>query len=117
MLRVRFRTRTCGGPLRPSVLTAAPVLVILALFALVGPLAYASPPYETWFAGIYDVADCDGALSLLTDPSMARACAQLADITCYPVRHVFTSPRASVRLSVPHGSLNPRAPPIPETTR
>jgi hypothetical protein len=114
MLPARLRTRTCGGPLGPSVLVAA---LVLALFALVGPLAYASPPDETWVAGIYDAADCDDALALLTDPSMARPCAQLADIACYSVRHVFTSARASVRLPIHHGSLNPRAPPIPETTR
>jgi len=113
----RLRTCTCGGPLRPGVVAAALVLVILALFALVGALAYASPPDETWVAGIYDAADCDDALSLLTDPSMAWACAQLADITCYPVGHVLTSPRASARLPVHHGSFNPRAPPIPETAR
>jgi hypothetical protein len=110
----RLRRRTCGGPLRPSILAAA---LVLALFALEGPLAYASPPDETWVAGIYDAADYDDVVSLLTDPSMARACAQLADITCCPVGHVLTSPRASVRLPVHHGSFNPRAPPIPETTR
>jgi len=106
---IRAQARDAFG--RGNVLTA--VLLLLALL----PLAHASPPDEIWVAGIYDAADCDDAVSLLTDPSMARACAQLADTTCYPVRHVFASPRASVRLPVAHGSFTPRAPPIPETTR
>ena len=98
-------------------LHSASGILIVALLLIITPLAHASPPDETWVAGIYDAADCDDAVSFLTDPSMARACAQLADTTCYPVRRVLTSPRASVRLPVHHGSFSPRAPPIPETTR
>jgi hypothetical protein len=115
MLLARVRARACGGPLRHGVLAVALVL-IFALFVL-GPLAYASPPDQTSVAGIYDAADYDDVVWLLTDTSMARECAQSADITCYPVPQVLASPCASVRLPVHHGSFNPRAPPIPETTR
>jgi|SRR5215472_3109520 hypothetical protein len=116
MLLARLRARICGGPFGLGVLAAALVLVILALFAL-GPLAYASPPDQTWVAGIYDAADYDDVVWLLTDTSMARESAQSADITCHLVHQLLTSPPASVRRPLHPGSLNPRGPPIPETAR
>ena len=116
MLLTRLRARICGASLRLGILVVTLVLVIVALLAL-GPLAYASPPDQTWVAGIYDAADYDDVVSLLTDTSMARECAQSADITCHLVRQMVTSPAASMRLSRYYGSLNPRAPPIPETVR
>ena len=90
--------------------------LLLALLALV-PLAYASPPDQTWVAGIYDAADYDNVVWLLTDTSMARECAQSVDITCHVVRQMLTGRPASVRLPLHPGSFNPRAPPIPETAR
>ena len=116
MRLARAHAHICGAPLCLSVFNVALVLVILALFAL-GPLAYASPPDQTWVAGIYDAADYDDVVSLLTDTSMARECAQSADITCHLVRQMLTSRPASVRLPLHPGSFNPRAPPIPETAR
>jgi len=116
MLLARLRARICGGPFGLGVLAAALVLVILALFAL-GPLAYASPPDQTWVAGIYDAADYDDVVWLLTDTSMARESAQSADITCHLVHQLLTSPPASVRRPLHPGSLNPRGPPLPETAR
>jgi len=116
MLLTRLRARICGASLRPGVPAASLVLVIVALFAL-GPLAYASPPDQTWVAGIYDAADYDDVVWLLTDTSMAQGCAQSADITCPLIRQMLTSPPASARRPLHPGSLNPRGPPLPETAR
>jgi hypothetical protein len=64
-------------------------LVLLTLVAL-APLAHASPGDSSWIPGIYDAADCDDAIWVLTDPSTTASCAP-TDVTFFPivVRHVF----------------------------
>ena len=92
-------------------------LGLLVVLVALGPLAYASPPDQIWVAGIYDAADYDDVVWLLTDTSMARECAQSADITCHLVRQMLTKRPATVRLPLHPDSFNPRAPPIPKTAR
>lgn len=64
-------------------------LVLLTLVALV-LLAHASPGHSSWIPGIYDAADCDDAIWILTDPSTTASCAP-TDVTFFPIvaRHVF----------------------------
>jgi hypothetical protein len=42
------------------------VFVLLALLIGLAPLAYASPPDQTWLAGLYDNADYDDVVIALT---------------------------------------------------
>ena len=42
------------------------VLVLAALLVGLVPLAYASPPDQTWLAGLYDNADYDDVVIALT---------------------------------------------------
>ncbi len=42
------------------------VIVLLALLIGLAPLAYASPPDQTWLAGFYDNADYDDVILALT---------------------------------------------------
>src|SRR2546426_10049646 len=47
-------------------------LVLLAILVVIIPLAYASPTDPTWVAGIYDAADYDEVLDVLTDSKAVR---------------------------------------------
>lgn len=42
------------------------VIALLALLVVLAPLAYASPPDQTWLPGLYDNADFDDAVIALT---------------------------------------------------
>ena len=48
------------------------VLVLLVCCGTLPPLADASPPDPTWFPGIYDNADYDDVIGLLTDTAAVR---------------------------------------------
>ena len=48
-----------------------PVVIVLTLLVGLTPLAYASPPDETWLAGFYDNADYDDVVIALTSASGA----------------------------------------------
>jgi hypothetical protein len=43
------------------------LLIVLAGFVVITALAYASPQDPTWIAGLYDAADYDDEIELLTD--------------------------------------------------
>src|SRR5437016_4321465 len=45
--------------------------LLIALITVIIPLAYASPVDPTWIAGIYDAADYDDVIDLLTDINSA----------------------------------------------
>jgi hypothetical protein len=48
------------------------VLVLLVCCGILPPLADSSPPDPTWFPGIYDNADYDDVIGLLTDTAAVR---------------------------------------------
>jgi hypothetical protein len=50
---------------------SGPALILLAGLVVIIPCAYASPPDPTWIEGIYDAADCDDAVDLLTGMNAA----------------------------------------------
>ncbi len=101
-----------------SVISVLP-LILLALLILAAPalllaLAYASPPDPSWIPGIYDDADNDDIVTLVTS-----ATANVA-----PMLPVYSRPTASSVESVPPFLDNvsvasslfsspPRAPPLP----
>jgi len=45
---------------------------VAGILAVLVPLAYAAPPDPTWIAGIYDNADCDDVVRLVTDGTGTR---------------------------------------------
>ena len=57
---------------RAGSLTLLP-LIVLAGFVVITALAYASPQDPTWIAGLYDAADYDDEIKLLTDAYRIRA--------------------------------------------
>jgi hypothetical protein len=54
--------RLCGAGL----LAALPLMLLSGLVVII-PLAYAGPPDPTWIPGIYDNADYDDVVGLVTD--------------------------------------------------
>jgi len=91
--------------------------VALALFLLLGlsgltPLAYASPPDPSWVRGIYDDADYDDVVVLITSAAAVTAPVLVVDIRLLPPRAGFTSQRAEGPVPPrPVSSLQSRAPP------
>ena len=59
-----------AGPHGTFVFSGFPALLI-GLIATIVPLAYASPVDPTWVAGIYDAADYDDVIELLTNTDSA----------------------------------------------
>jgi hypothetical protein len=59
------------GPLCRAGLPPVLSLILVAGFALIIPLAYASPPDPNWITGIYDAADGDDVVGFLTDTNAA----------------------------------------------
>ena len=87
------------------------VLVVLTVATLT-PLAYATPPDQTWIAGLYDNADYDDVVALVTST---------ASVENAPPPHAFELLRLAVatlavrgvqRLASPSlAFFGPRAPP------
>ena len=55
----------------PAIARLALVLLLLGAHAALLPLAQASPPDQTWIAGIYDDADYDDVILLVTSLTAA----------------------------------------------
>ena len=67
-LRGLFSRRSCWVPVRRR--RAVP-LVLPGAFIVLTALAFASPPDNAWLPGIYDDADYDDVIALLTDTPTA----------------------------------------------
>jgi hypothetical protein len=85
------------------------VLAILTLAAL----AHASPPDETWWPGIYDAADFDDVILLIT--SLKGAPPEAADTVTRPGPLVSTLVVSAAPAELPQGpcrSDDARSPPL-----
>jgi hypothetical protein len=89
------------------------VAVTLSVLAVVTGLAYASPPDASWIPGIYDNADLDDVVVLVTEASGVVGPVDLADL------HVIPPPTATAALppektpvSACPAPLHARAPPL-----
>jgi len=74
-------------------------------------LAYASPPDPVWIPGIYDVADVDDAIGMLTD---ATAVEEPPRSTVEPVSFVYwrlSRHSVPVLANSPLSGRRPRSPP------
>ncbi len=96
---------------RKLALVALPVL-LLTIGSLTA-MAYASPPDPSWIKGVYDDADFDDVVVLITSGSGAVELAPVAELQ--PLLVAVTPVVESVTGPVPTPSLEsaqPRAPPV-----
>ena len=96
-----MRLRTIGATL------------LLALVIGLAPLAYASPPDETWQSGLYDDDDYDDVVIALTSTLATFDAAPAPDLG--PAAGVIETLRQSERSapeSAPRSSYRLRAPPL-----
>ena len=101
--------------LTPRILPILPILVVVlsvAAISAVTPLAYASPPDPSWVKGIYDDADFDDVVGLITSGAGVVEPFLQADLRPVPPLvgdSPQPEPEAVSRLF--GSSLQPRAPP------
>jgi hypothetical protein len=92
--------------------------LLLAVLFLVGPLAYASPTDPTWIPGLYDAADYDDVIDLLTDMSAASHVGfTSAGWSSLPCLTRAATPTAVVSDTVASGVVGLRAPPARDRQR
>jgi hypothetical protein len=93
---------------------AALIALMAAVLATISGLAYASPADPTWIPGVYDDADFDDVVGLVTSAEALATAASTADLPLVTPR---TSPPAPLReaavLRFPTATLHARAPPTP----
>jgi len=98
-------------------MTARSARVALALLLLLGlsgltPLAYASPPDPSWIRGIYDDADYDDVVVMITSAAAATAPVLLVGLRQMPPLVGAAPQPADDAVSTPSlSSLQSRAPP------
>ena len=96
---------------RASLSQILPILLVLAL-GMLAPLAHASAPDPSWIAGIYDGADYDDIVVLVTGATGALSPLQAADLD--PLLQVVgrLAPRPEgTAASRPVSAFLPRGPP------
>jgi hypothetical protein len=90
----------------------AALVAFAAVLATLSGLAYASPADPTWIPGVYDDADFDDVVGLVTSAEALATAASSADLPLVTLR---TSPPAPLRetaiLRFPTATLHARAPP------
>ena len=105
-----------ANPFSRNVLVILHRLVALSLFAgllALAPVAHASPPDQTWIAGLYDNTDFDDVIVLITSnlgathPSMVWSVRPVASVIGL-LTPMATEPRPLFPLS----SVLSRAPPL-----
>jgi hypothetical protein len=95
---------------RPAGLSA--MLLVLLMIAPV-TLAHASPPDPTWLAGVYDQADFDDVVGLLTSALEASGSATALDAgPCLALAPKVCLAAVAGRVSAPAYSAPLRAPPL-----
>ena len=91
------------------------VSVLSAILIALVPLAYASPPDETWIGGFYDDADHDDAVSAITDADGVCNAAALGPFTGIgAMRSSVVEPRCTLPFSPPLACFS-RGPPRSNT--
>ena len=92
--------------------SAALIAFIAAVFATISGLAYASPADPTWIPGVYDDADFDDVVGLVTSAEALATAASTADLPLVTPRTSPQDPlRESAILRFPTATLHARAPP------
>jgi hypothetical protein len=94
------------------VLPTALLIAIALVLGVLPAMAYASPPDPSWVAGIYDGADYDDVVVLVTLATASVSLAPLADLT--PDLRAIEKVPPSVALAIPATLTSvvlPRGPP------
>jgi hypothetical protein len=98
--------------MKASGLRVALVLLLLLLVSGLTSLAYASPPDPSWIRGIYDGADYDDVVVMITSAAAATAPLLVVDLRPRPPLAGLAPQHAEDPVSVlPFSSLQSRAPP------
>src|SRR5215468_7774384 len=86
--------------------------ILLLVLAVLTPLAYGSPPDPSWIKGVYDGADYDDVVILITSAVGAVSSCLLAELRPLgpPASHIVLSPTAFSPAPTP-ALFQPRAPP------
>ena len=98
-------------------MTARSLRIALALVVLLGlsgltPLAYASPPDPSWIRGIYDDADYDDIVVLITSGAAVTAPVLVVEIRSLPSLAGLSPQRTEGSVPTrPFSPLQSRAPP------
>ncbi len=118
MLAYDARTVLTGPPSREAAITLARVCgqsfiapVVAGVLAILVSLAYASPTDPTWIAGIYDNADYDDVVALLTDGTGASNGQGPARVEQGPVAYIPLSEPSLVPKGM-LGAQKSRGPPV-----
>ena len=98
--------------LLPMTSRAALIAFLAAVLATISGLAYASPADPTWISGVYDDADFDDVVGLVTSAEALATTASTADLPLATLRALPPAPlRESAILRFPTATLHARAPP------
>ena len=88
------------------------ILLLVGLMAALAPLAQASPPDQTWLAGLYDNADYDDVILSITSAVSVIESQASPDIGCGQLVVESVSMRDEIPLpTAPFSSYATRAPP------
>ena len=96
----------------PSQLRSSATFVLIACLVGLSCLAHASPPDPVWLPGMYDGADYDDELALLTDTPVADTSRPLAAGPPCPGRRLMPVGSASARADRSLLGFYLRSPPI-----
>jgi hypothetical protein len=104
--------QTRSGAARPHASRVGLVGLVLLVLATLPSLAYASPPDPSWIPGLYDDADYDDVVVLLTSGTASVGPGPLSDLRpmVSPVRHVPALP-GKMEDNAPVSIVRLRAPP------
>jgi len=92
-------------------LRLALVLALISLLGALSTLVFAAPPDPTWLTGIYDAADADDVVWILTQASVADQCAGPV-LAPPPPRLTHLAPFVATSGNAPADSTGrPRPPP------
>ena len=120
MLLTRFLGRSLSARIglagdrgRVFCLQRSLTVILLGVLIALTPLAHASPPDSVWIEGIYDGADFDDVIWLVTETQTAPQSPvhEAAGPFAVIVRFVALSPEA-VPPDVPASLVRPRSPPV-----
>jgi hypothetical protein len=93
-------------------------IALIAVLAVLSPLAHASPPDPTWIAGLWDDGDHDDAVVLVVSANAFLAPVLLVDAhTARMVRRANDLVRPAVHVRPDPGPRHGRAPPLARAAR
>jgi hypothetical protein len=88
------------------------LVLLLLVVANLLPLAYASPADQSWVAGIYDAADYDDVVWLVTNTTATQAVDPAGDFQLAAIVGPLAHAAASAPFLLRSSALHSRAPPV-----